>query len=351
MARPYSEVLVAVALEIPSAQKNLVSLFLKEGKCIMFQHILLPLDGSRLAECTLPHACILAKAFNSKVTLLRVIEEAQTKVGVGLDSVEWYLKMEETTAYLEGLVQRFQDTGLAADYQILEGPAAQRVLEFVRREDVDLMLLSSHGKSGLCPYNISGVAQKIILGANVSTMIIRAYRSVQRALEGLRYRRLIVPLDGSKRAELFLPLAETLAKACGGELLLAHVVREPEATCRQFPSRRDQALIQELLERNRAAGSNYLKDVQSRLDRTARTQLAVSSDVALALHEMVDNEGVDLVLLSAHGRSAKPIWPFGSLTTNFIFFSGVALLIAQDFSHEELEPLAAELTTRESKGH
>jgi len=317
----------------------------------MFQHILLPLDGSRLAECTLPHACVLARAFNSRVTLLRVIEEVQTKVGGGLDSVEWYLKMEETTAYLERLVRRFQDTGLAADYQILEGPAAQRVLEFVRAENVDLMLLSSHGESGLCPYNISGVAQKIILGANVSTMIIRAYRLVQRALEGLRYRRLMVPLDGSRRAELFVPLAETLAKACGAELLLAHVVREPEVACRRFPNRRDQALIEELLERSRLAGSSYLKDVQSRLDRTARTHLAVSSDVALALHEMVDKEGVDLVLLSAHGRSAKPVWPFGSLTTNFILFSGVALLIAQDFSREELAPLAAELTTRESKGH
>jgi len=73
--------------------------------------------------------------------------------------------------------------------------------------------MSSHGQSGLSPWNVSSVVQQVILRAHRSLMIIRAYQPVTAELTSLRYRRIFLPLDGSQRAEMRLTLAESLARA------------------------------------------------------------------------------------------------------------------------------------------
>ena len=76
-----------------------------------------------------------------------------------------------------------------------------------------LIILSSHGQSGLSEWNVSSVVQKIVLRARTSIMIVRAYQRIPPETAGLRYRRILVPLDGSQRAECVLPVAVTLARS------------------------------------------------------------------------------------------------------------------------------------------
>jgi len=318
----------------------------------MFEHILVPLDGSPLAECVLPHAVALARAFDTRITLLRVLERAHT-VGQtrSVDPLGWHIRKAEVGSYLDGIVARLQKVGLRTEKSLLEGQAAERVVEFAHGQDVGLILLSSHGRSGLSSWNVSSVVEKIILRACMPTMIVRAYQPVISDLTGLRYRRLLVPLDGSQRAECVLPLAIALARFHESQTLLAHVVCRPQMVRRAPPTQEGIELANQLTERNRLEATRYLEQLQLGLSSDVQIRLLVSDSAASTLHGLVKQEDVDLVMLSAHGYSGETKWPYGSVALNFIAYGTTPLLIVQDLSQDELESTQAEMAATEYKGH
>jgi nucleotide-binding universal stress UspA family protein len=318
----------------------------------MFEHILVPLDGSPLAECVLPHAVAVAQAFGSQVTLLRVLEQTHAAGQPRpVDPLDWSISKAEARTYLDGWTARLRETGLRTEDTLLEGQAAERIIQFARSRDISLMILSSHGRSGLSGWNVSGVVQKIILRAYVSTMIVRAYQPVTHDLTGLRYRRLLVPLDCSQRGEYVLPAVTTLARFHGAQPLLVHVVRRPEMVCRTAPTQQVEKLVNQLTEYNQQEAARYFGEIQSRLPLDTQTRLLVSDNAEMTLHELVEQENIDLVVLSAHGYSGGTRWAYGSVVIKFIAYGTTPLLIMQDLSPGEIERTQAEIAAREYKGH
>lgn len=318
----------------------------------MAEHILVPLDGSSLAECVLPHTVAVGRALDAKVTLLRAVARASGEAGSrAVDPLSWHMRKSEADAYLDAVVERVRDAGLKAEAVLAQGRPAERIISYAREEDVDLIVISSHGDSGLSPWNISSVVQKVILRAYTPTMVIRAYQRVTEELTGLRYRQLLVPLDGSKRAECILPWANTLAGFHGCKVLLTHVVSRPEVPRRAPLTEEESELVERLTELNREEGEAYLRDLSSRLELAAETRLLVSDDPALALHEVVDEEDVDLVAMAAHGYSGETRWPYGSVALNFIAYGSKPLLIVQDVRREEAQMTPAEKAASEQAGH
>lgn len=318
----------------------------------MFDHILVPLDGSSLAECVLPHVVAVARAFGSRVTLLRVLERTQTPSPTRfVDPLGWYINEAEARAYLDEWSTRLQGADLRVESTLLEGQAAERIVEFGRDTGVDLIALSSHGRSGLSGWNVSSIVLKVILRAYVPVMIARAYQSIAGELTSLRYRRLLVPLDCSQRAECVLPPSSILARFHESELIVAHVVSRPQMVRRAPFAQEDIKLADRIMERNRLEATRYLKQLPSQLDVNVRTRLLVSDHATATLHDLVSQEGVDLVVLSAHGYSGGTNWPYGSMVVNFIAYGTTPLLIVQDLSPEEVARTRAEMSVRERKGH
>ncbi len=314
----------------------------------MFNQIVLPLDGSSLAECVLPHAVAVARAFESQVRLVHVLyppHRANSRRPV--DPLSWQIRKAEAESYLGDLSLRLQNAGLRTEKEILEGDAAELIVEFSHKNDVPLIVLSSHGRSGLSEWNVSGVVQKIILRARTSIMIVRAHQPVATEVIGLRYRRLLLPLDGSQRAECVLPVASTLAHAHEAQILLAHVVRRPDMPRRGPPTRGDLELANGLVQRNRAEAIRYLDQVKSQLAGDIQARVLVSDHVAATLHGLIEQEQIDLVVSSAHGYSALPLWPYGSVVSSFITYGNTSLLIVQDLPQDKSEGTRAEVAARE----
>jgi len=319
----------------------------------MFEHILVPLDGSPLAECVVPHAVAMAQTFDARITLLHVLEEHHDHVreSSSVNLMDWRLWKAEGEAYLDEMAARMHEVGLRTEQVLLEGQAAERIVEFTHEQDVDLIILSSHGWSGLSPWNVGSVVQKIILQTHTSAMIVRAYELPSEDLTGLRYRGLLVPLDGSSRAEVVLAPLSTLALFHGARVFLAHVVSTPDMLTREPLSEEDVELVALIVERNREAAAQYLAQLKSRLDVNAETRLFVSDSTEATLHECVDQEGVDLVVISAHGHSGEARRPYGSMTMSFVVNGTSPLLIVQDLPSNEMIPTRAELAIQEYKGH
>ena len=318
----------------------------------MFEHLLIPLDGSPLAECVLPHGLAVARANGARVTLLQVVEQAEPAGRTrAIDPLEWHYSEAEAGAYLQDVAERLRVAGFPTTQVLLQGDPAERVIEYAQAEHADLILLSSHGRSGLSGWNVSSVVQKILARASISILLVPAYCATATEMTAQRYERILVPLDGSQRAECVLPVLGTLATQHGSKVLLAHVVRRPELPRRAPPSREDQELADALTERNRLEAGRYLEDLRSRLSLPTEVRLLVEDHVAIMLQQLAMDEKVDLVLLSAHGYSGGTRWPYGSLTTSFITYGNKPLLIVQDLPRQAIEPTAAELAAKEYGRH
>jgi nucleotide-binding universal stress UspA family protein len=318
----------------------------------MFEHILIPLDGSSLAECVLPHGLAIAKALGARATVLQVVEQAEDAARMGaIDPLEWHYSEAQAGAYLQEVAERLRMAGLPATQTLLQGDAAERVIDYAQAERADLILLSSHGRSGLSGWNVSSVVQKILARAYLSMLLVPAYRPATTEITALRYERILVPLDGSARAECVLPVAGALAAHHASQVFLAHVVHRPDLPRRAPLSREDLDLANALTDRNRIEASRYLEEVRSRLSVPAEIRLRVEEHVSAALQQLALEERVDLVLLSAHGYSGETRWAYGSLAASFILHGSTPLLIVQDLPRQAIEPTAAELAAREYGHH
>ena len=312
----------------------------------MISKILVPLDGSPLSACVLPHVVAIARATGAHVTLLRVIERNR-ELSTSVNPADWRLSKVEAQAYLDELQTQLTDVlESAPETIVLEGPAADRIIEQVQHGNFDIIILSSHGQSGLSGWNISSVAQKVIQRAGKSILLARAYQVEPGCADGdwgsLHYHRILAPLDGSQRSESVLPMASALAKHDDAELTLAYIAARPELFQRMPLTTEDTALVEQLVERNQAQANKYLEQLRARLMPEARTRVVVNGHITAALHKLVNQEEADLVVLSAHGSSGHNQWPYGGVVSSFINYGATALLIMQDLPLHNMEATQAE---------
>ena len=322
----------------------------------MVNHILVPLDGSTLAECVLPHVAAIAPVANARVTLLHVLQQTQNGRGTpAVDPVEWHLQKQNTEKYLEQIVNRLKGVGiLGVEHIILEGNPASSVIDFARSNNVDLIALSTHGRSGLSGWNVSGVVQKILLRSYKSTLLVRAYMPSATATTKVRYKRLFVGMDGSPRSEFVLPFAINLAQFHKSQLILETVIEKPRTINRMPVSDEIAELVTQFVEKNFQAASHYFKQILAQFstkDLKIKTHISVGDHAITVLHDMVEESNADLVLLVAHGETGERRWPYGSITTSFIAYGNTSLLIMQDLPDSEIHQTRAEMAIRESKGH
>lgn len=376
----------------------------------MLDTILVPLDGSEWADAVLPHVVALTRINGTTVTLLHVLEaDGHSTAGESVpdvDPVEWHLRKSEAQTYLSEARQRLEQENLTAEQVVLEGRVADRIVEYAQKEDMDLVVLSSHGQGGLSGWNISSVAQKVIHRVRKSTLIIPAHRMTQNqpakpehleqrisdpqgikqevagpetaapdltqqdiaqpdtaqkatnqqgyeqstaghrrpptAMPSIAYRRLLVPLDGSPRAECVLPLATALARTFGAELILAHVVTKPQMIQRMPLSEDEKSLVNQVVERNRAEANRYFEQLQSRISPKPVTHVLEGDNVEYKLLELAEAESVDLVIMAAHGHTGHNSDAYGSLAARLIEHGSLPLYVHQDLDVNEITPLYAE---------
>ena len=319
----------------------------------MFDSILAPLDGSELAECVLPHIVAIARSFNAEITLLRMLEKNQANGSPQLfDLLNWQINKTKANVYLEKIKVFIQESGLRVRMAVLEGLIAQGITDYAQNQGIKLIVLSSHGRSGLTHWGISSITQKIILSAPTSVLIVRANQHDIRAGELSTtplYKRILVPLDGSQRAENVFPIITQLAHFHNSQIQIVQVVQTPEMARQMPPTPEDIDLTKRVVERNLEEAGHYLEQVKSYSylqGISVLTHLISGVNAAAELHRLEEQENLDLVILSAHGYSGNQQWPYGNLVNNFIMYGKTSLLIVQDLP-ARLESTPLEVLSRE----
>ena len=300
----------------------------------MFDPILVPLDGSQLAECVLPQVIAIGQAFNAKIVLLHVMDKNPSDAATQfINLLNWQVNKTDAKLYLERITDRLEKAGLRTTAIVLEGQVAESITEFARSQEMKLVIMSSHGSSGVRKSGVSRVTEEITLSASTSILIVRAHQMQEKPLS-----RILVPLDGSWRAEYVLPMVTLLARYHNAQVQIVHVVKTPEMARQIPPAQEDIELSDRVVARNREEALKYLEQVQSISPLAAidvKTHLIISDNAPLAIHEIIDQEKIDLVALNAHGYSGNDQWPYGSMVNNFILYGKVPLLIIQDHPVKE----------------
>ncbi len=321
----------------------------------MFEHILVPLDESLPAESVLPHATAIAELTGARVTLIRVLETPTTAGHVQpTDPVEWQLHHDAARSYLAGVAKVLEARGISAESRILEGDPASCIIGLARDERVDLVALASHGRTGATGSELGAVTHKVILGAHVPVLLVRSFMARSQGEQEVRYRRLLVPLDGSRRAECALPIVHRIADSHGASLLLSHVVQLPAVPHRLPLSIEEQLLVDGLAVIARRHAAAYLDGLGRGLANAGRkvsVHVLEGGDPAALLEELAAKEDVDLIVMSAHGATGSTRRPFGAVTATFLLYGSRPMLVVQDRAREEIVASPARSAAREQAGH
>jgi len=196
----------------------------------MFGRIMVPLDGSELAERALPCAERLARLMGATLHLVRVagpvfettnsaVPETETETELERDDADFLVaEMRAAEAYLARVHDRLSDAGLAVHAQRVSGTIAGALLDYAREADIDLVVLCSHGRTGLARFPLGSVAEHLLRHGTTPVLLVRAFGGP------VTLERAVVPLDGSEQAEAALGVVDQLARSVVREVTLVRVI-------------------------------------------------------------------------------------------------------------------------------
>lgn len=142
----------------------------------MYQKVLVPLDGSALAECVLPHAISVAKGCNiPEVWLLRASEPLPITEGITESLIQVHEQRKgEAKAYLDMIAEDLTKQGLRVHTEVEEGQPGDVIANFAEKSGIDLIIMATHGRSGIGRWVFGSVADKVLRAARVPVLLIRA---------------------------------------------------------------------------------------------------------------------------------------------------------------------------------
>jgi nucleotide-binding universal stress UspA family protein len=280
--------------------------------------ILVPLDGSRLAEQGLRCAAMMARGTGAEILLFQAVAipaDVHERLAVAGEDPETLLAQlaSEAGGYLRELAEQLRESGLSAAYAVERGRPADAILHQAGRPDVDQIVMATHGYSGLRRWTHGSVAERVLQSAEVPVLMVRAREEDLEVdwREPMACGRILVPLDGSSLAEQILPVATKLARAVGAQLVLFQV---PIVHVTGWMTGEWFLPVQGVLGTAEADAERYLKGVAGRLEGQVEVATATSvGSVAECIIDYAAAGDIDLVAMCTHGRTGLARWALGSV--------------------------------------
>jgi len=296
--------------------------------------MLIPLDGSKLAENVLPYARTLAKTLDLRIELLSVVDTmdfAKTTHAGHVRDFDPIIEaaVREGEQYLENVARSF--TGKTVDNCVVEqGQADQIIIEKAARDKETLIGMATRGRSGIHRWLMGSVAEKVLRGAANPLLLVRGDEE-GKSDGAATLKSIVVPLDGSKLAETVLPRAVELAKKLSLEIVLTRAYQIPLSTYGVA----DAAYIPNpnaLMNVVKEEASAYLETKVNELRQTGVEKVSSILLVGSGADEIIDLARTtpdNLIAMCTHGRSGVKRWALGSVTEKVVRHSGDPVLVVR----------------------
>jgi len=291
--------------------------------------MLIPLDGSTLAEQVLPYARCLAKALKVPIELLQVIDLealsllADPERGRFIDKL-LEEKIADANSYLKTIAQTFEATEVTC--VVAKGKAEDAVMDRADADKQTLIVMSTHGRSGIQRWLLGSVADRVLHGSTSHVLLIRAGEQAQRTEATLRT--VIVPLDGSPLAESVLPTIVDLGKILKLDVILMRTYALPPAIAAdQYATYSD-----ELLRQLETEARDYLAEKMKELKRKGLENVSLRVSLGYAAEQIIGlarQTQDNFVAIGSHGRSGIKRWALGSVADRVVQHCGDPVLIVR----------------------
>lgn len=297
------------------------------------RRVMVAVDDSQFSRMAIPHGVAIARALEAELTLVRVLE-SKHKNGIPSDPVEWHILREHARCQIDDLARELVDNIGHVETRIVEGRPADQICRWARDNQVDLTVLCTHGSGGSIERELGRTARRVLDCASGPVLIVPAH--VEEEPRRIHYRRILVLLDGSSRAESALPFALRIAEAEHAELVPVHAIPEPEFTEIGPPEPEDVELRAQLMRRNERVAQDYLDRLRARVDSKdvpVRILLLRGGDVRHTLMHEIVAQKADLVVMASHGHSGHMDVAAGSVATHLISHTSVPVLLVRSPTH------------------
>jgi nucleotide-binding universal stress UspA family protein len=275
----------------------------------MYSKILVPLDGSKFSEKALSYARgLLGRLRVAEVIMLHVYDPKDKSLTL----------MRQ--AYMNKVVDVIKSGNvmIRADGEMVAGNPADEILRYADNNGIDLIIMATHGRSGINRWAMGSVTYKVLRASHVPVWLVRSGVSDKIIEDRSSRGKILVPLDGSKEAELVLPHVETLAKQWGVKLMevvLLRVCKLPAVSSDyppDMPLSWEEHIEKETLMCKLEAGP-YLDGIKKKLKQSG---LRVHTEVlagkpAEKIANYADESDFSLITMVIHGRSGISRWAYG----------------------------------------
>lgn len=286
----------------------------------MYSTIVVPLDGSALSERAVPTALVLARRGSATLLLIHVRESAVRPAGAPLLDSRFD---DEAERHAQARVSSMADTiaresGLAAQAVFLDGEIAPTVQAYAAARGTDLVVMTTHGRGGISRLWLGSVADELVRRSTAPILLIRPDVEGAPDVSEPLFHRILVPLDGSPRAEEVLTHAAALGTPGHTEYVLLRVLA-PRTSADLFPSVATMLAPDELARRLAGAHARadaYLAGVAAsfrEIGAQVTTHTALRAQAAREILEFAREQDVDLIVLSTRVRSTTERLLIGSV--------------------------------------
>lgn len=284
----------------------------------MWKKILVPLDGSDLAELALPYAIELANAFKSELVLLYVSEPAESH----------YRRMHQL--YIEEVAQRVKQQVRKVSPVLVTGKPADEITGYAEKNGIELVIITSHGRSGIMSWATGSIASKLLQSINLPVLLVRAAKPKRKAQPKTLLNRILLPLDGSEAGEAAVSYVGEMMSRLEAEVILFGVVSSGQHI-RSVGGLDYISYPEEQLAMFKKQVEDYLNQVHRRLKRrkgSVKVSLQVGAgDVGQEIIRFAQEKRVSLIAISSHGHSGIERWVFGSIANKVVQASKLPVLL------------------------
>lgn len=280
----------------------------RENK-VAIQHLMVLLDGSTFAAQAIPVAQAISQATRARLTLFSAIGDDYQ-----VESERFKQVQGERQAYLQRLVEELGSLGLVVDHAVCSGSTVEAAESYVTDGDIDLIITTTRGKSGVPHWLSGGVSSKLVQRINKPVLLVKATDQQTSKIPDVK--RIMVALDGSIYSERALPYARTLAQAFRSELILISVPAVPRM--------KDYRAAAEIVDTLRKKADTNMRKFLEAVARSLRADgikvrtVVTGSIPARTILSMGKKQDADLIMMTSHGRGGLELFIVGSVAQRVV---------------------------------
>jgi nucleotide-binding universal stress UspA family protein len=285
------------------------------------RRLLIPLDGSKFSETVLTHIEILVKHYNAEIVLLRVVPFLWPSGFIHVREMGDKLD-KEASNYLFAINAKLRGKGIEGDFFVREGNVAEAICDFAKDNGIDLIAMTSHGRGGVRRWALGSVADKVVQSSPVPILL---YRIRGDRIEDCNYKKILIPIDGSKFSENIFPQASKFVETFNSKISFLHVM--DTRLTENFAAAKDIFIYEE--ETAKQGIRDYFISLENRAKESKVTHelLIEKGDPAEVICDFAEKNEVDLIAMSTHGRSSISRWALGSVADRVLRGSSKPILL------------------------